>query len=131
MINRIALDKLEQLISSPTIENRTNLLSIPALYKVISTEGDLHRFLPILRWLARSTRDTLTALLVEAPLPEVSGSLEDPGDWMQVCCPVRMLMSLLSLTSLSLDWLLIQHAANTHPPPLSKASNGSAARQVG
>ncbi|KAH6867238.1 hypothetical protein BKA70DRAFT_1497346 [Coprinopsis sp. MPI-PUGE-AT-0042] len=84
MINRTALDKLEQLISNPTIFNRTDLLAIPALYKVILTEGDLPRFFPILRWLAQATRATLNALLVETPLPDMSGPLpSEPGDWVK------------------------------------------------
>ena len=66
MVNGSSLDDLLKFLADPTPSKLPQIVSIPALYRILESEGNIEPYIPLLQWLAQKTTKVLQDLLVEA-----------------------------------------------------------------
>ncbi|EAU92068.2 hypothetical protein CC1G_06055 [Coprinopsis cinerea okayama7 len=86
LINNSSLNALRSFMANPTKETATQILGIPALYKLVQVHEDITSLVPIMSWLMERASTVLSMLKVEDPLPDVQDAVGDhgaDGDWKQ------------------------------------------------
>ncbi|KAH6917652.1 hypothetical protein BKA70DRAFT_1487785 [Coprinopsis sp. MPI-PUGE-AT-0042] len=89
-INHASLLGLQAFLVNPTTSNITQILSIPAVFRVLEKGVPIDSVLPVLHWLEERARSVLSLLLVEqAPLG--SNVVEEEAlDWKETGCLYSM-----------------------------------------
>ncbi|KAJ2920824.1 hypothetical protein H1R20_g16268, partial [Candolleomyces eurysporus] len=90
MVNGAALSDLRQFLSNPQGMEKTQLLSIPGLYRILTDNHSLNQLIPVMDWLAQRATKVLQALEVER-LSIDSGNIQFPqtmglDDWKSTGC---------------------------------------------
>ncbi|KAH6905379.1 hypothetical protein BKA70DRAFT_1504505 [Coprinopsis sp. MPI-PUGE-AT-0042] len=82
LVNHMSLLHLQAFLKNPLPSNVTQILSIPAVFKVLDAGVAINSLLPTLLWLEKRTRDVLSLLVVESS-PLTSLPLQDQAqtDW--------------------------------------------------
>ncbi|RXW14434.1 hypothetical protein EST38_g11419 [Candolleomyces aberdarensis] len=89
MVNGAALADLREFLSNPRGTDKTRLLSIPGLYRVLTGHQSLDQLIPVMDWLAQRATEVLQGLEVE-PWSIDSSNIQFPhtmglDDWKSKC----------------------------------------------
>ncbi|EFI27021.1 hypothetical protein CC1G_15154 [Coprinopsis cinerea okayama7 len=93
MINNSSVLALRSFLQNPTKATATQILAIPALYKVVQVHHDVASLVPIMVWLETRASHMLSALKVEEPLPGVQDGAavgETRSNWTLTGCLYSM-----------------------------------------
>ncbi|KAH6907859.1 hypothetical protein BKA70DRAFT_1223158 [Coprinopsis sp. MPI-PUGE-AT-0042] len=95
LVNRSSLRDLSKFLSSLSKANASQVLSIPAVYRLIQIHPSLNTILPILTWLQLRSQETFEALAVNSQVPSpvvprIDIEMPATGDWRDTSCLYSM-----------------------------------------
>ncbi|KAH6873534.1 hypothetical protein BKA70DRAFT_1129979, partial [Coprinopsis sp. MPI-PUGE-AT-0042] len=92
LVNKSSLMDLGKFLNNPTKANASQVLSIPAVYRLIQIHPSLDAVTPILQWLQFRSQQTFEALAVDPPLPPppLGDPVTSTSDWKQTGCLYSM-----------------------------------------